>query len=110
VIAERFALATGLLAEMLPDWSWESPLGGLCLWVRLPYGSATEFAQVALRTGVSIVAGSVASPDASFDDYLRLPFGHRPEELEEGIRRLARAWHIYAPADEPRAQRMAVIV
>jgi DNA-binding transcriptional MocR family regulator len=110
VIAERFALVSRLLAEMLPDWSWDNPLGGLCLWVRLPYGSAAEFAQVALRTGVSIVAGSVASPDGSFDDHVRLPFGHRPQELEEGIRRLARAWQIYAPADEPRAQRMAVIV
>jgi DNA-binding transcriptional MocR family regulator len=110
VIAERLELVTTLLGEMLPDWSWERPLGGLCLWLRLPYGSATEFAQVALRTGVSIVAGSVASTDGSFDDHVRLPFGHRPAELEEGIRRLARAWQTYAPAEEPRAQRMAVIV
>jgi DNA-binding transcriptional MocR family regulator len=110
VIAQRLDLVTGLLAEMLPEWSWDRPLGGLCLWVRLPYGSATEFAQVALRTGVSIVAGSVASTDATFDDHLRLPFGHRPEVLEEGIRRLARAWQIYARSDEPREQRMAIIV
>jgi DNA-binding transcriptional MocR family regulator len=110
VIGERLELATRLLSEMLPEWSWDRPQGGLCLWVRLPYGSATEFAQIALRTGVSIVAGSVASTDGSFDDHLRLPFGHRPAELEEGIRRLARAWQTYAPADEPRAQRMAVIV
>jgi DNA-binding transcriptional MocR family regulator len=110
VIAQRLELVTGLLSEMLPDWSWVSPQGGLCLWVRLPYGSATEFAQVALRNGVSIVAGSVASADGTFDDHLRLPFGHRPETLEEGIRRLARAWHTYAPAEEPRAQRVAVVV
>lgn len=110
VIAQRLELATRLLAEMLPDWSWDTPQGGLCLWVRLPYGSATEFAQVALRTGVSIVAGSVASADGSFDDHLRLPFGHRPETLEEGIRRLARAWQAYAPAEEPRAHSLAVIV
>jgi len=110
VIAERLELATGLLAEFLPDWSWATPQGGLCLWVRLPYGSATEFAQIALRAGVSIVAGSVASPDGSFDDHIRLPFGHRPEMLEEGIRRLARAWQSYAPAEEPRAQSLAVIV
>lgn len=110
VIAQRLELVTRLLGDMLPDWSWARPLGGLCLWVRLPYGSATEFAQVALRTGVSIVAGSVASPDGNFDDHLRLPFGHRPEVLEEGIRRLARAWQLYAPSEEPRDQRMAVIV
>jgi DNA-binding transcriptional MocR family regulator len=95
---------------MLPDWSWDTPQGGLCLWVRLPYGSATEFAQVALRNGVSIVAGSVASFDGSFGDYLRLPFGHRPDTLEEGIRRLSTAWQAYTPFDVPRRQSMAVIV
>jgi DNA-binding transcriptional MocR family regulator len=110
VIAQRLELVTSLLSEMLPDWSWERPQGGLCLWVRLPYGSATEFAQVALRQGVSIVAGSVASADATFDDYLRIPFGHRPDSLEEGIRRLSRAWQAYAPAEEQRAPRMAVVV
>jgi DNA-binding transcriptional MocR family regulator len=110
VIAQRLELAVGLLAEFLPDWSWDTPQGGLCLWVRLPYGSATEFAQVALRAGVSIVAGSVASADGSFDDHIRLPFGQRPDTLEEGIRRLARAWRAYAPAEESRAQSLAVIV
>jgi len=110
IIARRLELATSLLADLLPGWTWDNPLGGLCLWVRLPYGNATEFAQLALRSGVSIVAGSVASPDGSFDDYLRLPFGHRPETLEEGIRRLAQAWQSYAPADVSRPQSMAVIV
>jgi DNA-binding transcriptional MocR family regulator len=110
VIARRLELATHLLADLLPDWSWDPPLGGLCLWIRLPYGSATEFAQVALRAGVSIVAGSVASCDGSFDDHLRLPFGHRPDTLEEGLRRLAGAWHTYAPTDDPRSPRLSVIV
>jgi DNA-binding transcriptional MocR family regulator len=110
VIAKRLELVTRLLSEMVPEWSWDRPEGGLCLWVRLPYGSATEFGQVALRTGVSIVAGSVASTDGSFDDHIRLPFGDRPESLEEGIRRLARAWRIYAPAEAPRPGQIAIIV
>ena len=111
IIASRLELVTQLLADLLPGWTWDTPQGGLCLWVRLPYGSATEFAQIALRTGVSIVAGSVASSDGSFDDHIRLPFGHRPEVLEEGVRRLAKAWQIYAPEGESRvAQSMAVIV
>jgi len=110
IIAARLELVTRLLHQMLPSWSWDRPQGGLCLWVRLPYGSAPEFTQIALRNGVSIVAGSVASCDGSFGDYLRLPFGHRPDALEEGIRRLARAWQAYAPVDEVRAENLAVIV
>jgi DNA-binding transcriptional MocR family regulator len=110
VIARRLELATRLMQEFLPEWTFDRPRGGLCLWVRLPRGSATEFAQIALRHGVSIVAGPVASPDGSFDDYLRLPYGHRPDVLEQGVRRLAQAWQAYAATDEARAQNLAVIV
>jgi DNA-binding transcriptional MocR family regulator len=110
IIRQRLELVTHMLQQMLPSWSWDRPQGGLCLWVRLPYGSATEFTQLALRNGVSIVAGSVASCDGSFGGHLRLPFGHRPDTLEEGIRRLAQAWQAYAPADEVRAENLAVIV
>jgi DNA-binding transcriptional MocR family regulator len=109
-LARRFALMAQLLEQQLPSWSWERPRGGLCLWVRLPHGSASEFAQVALRHGVSLVAGPVASADHSFADYVRLPFGLEPPELEEGIHRLARAWAAYTPLVEPQHQAFTVIV
>jgi DNA-binding transcriptional MocR family regulator len=110
ILRERLALVSDLLGSQLPDWSWEPPLGGLCLWVRLPYGSATEFSQVALRHGVSVVPGSVASCDGSFGDHLRLPFGHSPRVLEAAVSRLAAAWRAYAPAEGGRVQSVAVIV
>jgi DNA-binding transcriptional MocR family regulator len=112
-MAERLAHVTTLLHEWLPTWTWDAPRGGLCLWVRLPVGSnATEFAQVALRHGVSIVPGNVASPDGGFADHLRLPFGQEPAVLEEGIRRLAEAWSAYAgpSLERARADAMAVVV
>jgi DNA-binding transcriptional MocR family regulator len=110
ILVERCAAACTLLRALLPTWSWEQPQGGLCLWVRLPYGSAAEFAQVALRFGVSIVAGPVASADGSFADYLRLPFGRPPAEMQQGIQRLAAAWTAYAPLREPRHQTLSVLV
>jgi DNA-binding transcriptional MocR family regulator len=94
----------------LPAWSWDRPQGGLCLWIRLPHGSAGEFSQVALRFGVAIVPGTVASADGGFDEYLRLPFGHPPAVLEEAITRLARAWHAYTPSGQARGQHVTVIV
>lgn len=109
-LARRFACMVQLLERHLPTWSWEPPQGGLCLWVRLPYGSGTEFAQVALRHGVSVVAGPVASADNTFDEFLRLPFGLEPSDLEEGVQRLARAWQAYVPLVEPARQAFAVIV
>jgi DNA-binding transcriptional MocR family regulator len=109
-LARRFGLMSQLLQRHLPSWSWERPLGGLCLWVRLPRGTAPDFAQVALRHGVSLVAGPVASADDSFTEYLRLPFGLEPSTMEEGVRRLARAWEAYVPLVQPEGQTMAVIV
>ena len=110
ILAERLELMSSLLADLLPSWSWDQPQGGLCLWVRLPHGTAAEFVQVALRHGVSVVPGPVASADGSYVDYLRLPFGHLPPSLEEGVRRLASAWEAYVPSREPRRQMLEVIV
>jgi DNA-binding transcriptional MocR family regulator len=110
LLVERFSLMTALLAEHLPSWTWDPPQGGLCLWVRLPHGTAAEFAQLAQRHGVSVVPGPVASADGSFGEYLRLPFGHLPAAIEEGVRRLATAWAAYVPTRESRRQTLEVIV
>lgn len=88
----RRDLLARLLAQHLPSWSWSKPSGGLSLWVRLPSGSASEFAQVALRHGVAVVPGSVNSPEGQHGDCLRLPFVAEPEILKEGVARLGRAW------------------
>ncbi len=93
---ERLDWLVKLLARHLPGWTWAPPAGGLSLWVRLPGGNADEFAQVALRHGVSVVPGSLASSDGSFSDHLRLPFVLDREPMEEGVRRLGRAWSAYA--------------
>jgi DNA-binding transcriptional MocR family regulator len=104
-IRERFELLTGLLAQHLPDWEWSPPAGGLSLWVRLPRGDANEFAQVALRHGVSVVPGPLASPDGSFADHLRLPFVLDRKPMEEGVRRLAQAWAAYTTRESATARR-----
>jgi DNA-binding transcriptional MocR family regulator len=109
-VRERFERLTALLSEHLPEWSWTPPAGGLSLWVKLPMGAAGEFAQVALRHGVSVVPGPLASPDGSFADHLRLPFVLGPEEMEEGVRRLARAWQAYSPTSRRARASLGVLV
>jgi DNA-binding transcriptional MocR family regulator len=109
-LTRRIELMAQLLQKRLPSWSWERPQGGLCLWVRLPLGEAADFAQVALRHGVSIVAGPVASADNGFRDFVRLPFGLEPATMKEGVERLARAWDAYVPMAEPAKQTLAIIV
>ena len=92
---------TALLGEHLPNWTWASPRGGLCLWVRID-GDATQFAQLALHHGVTVVPGPAASPSERQEHYLRIPFVHNRSRMKEGVRRLTRAWEAYQQtADAP---------
>jgi DNA-binding transcriptional MocR family regulator len=107
-VRAKYGRMTRLLKSLLPSWSWTPPAGGLTLWVKLPHGDATGFAQVALRHGVAVVPGPLASPDSSGTDRLRLPFVHEPDTMAEGMQRLARAWRAYSP--QIRAERTSLIV
>jgi DNA-binding transcriptional MocR family regulator len=86
------------------------PAGGLSLWAKLPRGNADEFAQVALRHGVSVVPGSLASPEGGASDHLRLPFVLDAESMEEGIVRLARAWAAYGASARRERASLDVLV
>ena len=83
------------LAEQLPQWQFNKPSGGLSLWVRLPFGDATSFAQFAARAGVRVLPGSSMTVDGSCTEYLRLPLTVCPATIEAAIVRLASAWHRY---------------
>jgi DNA-binding transcriptional MocR family regulator len=100
----RLDRLTTLLADGLPDWEWRRPEGGLVLWVRLPRGNATEFAQVASRHGVVFVAGPLLSADESSQDRVRLSFGIGRAEIDEGLERLRQAWAAYEPHAEPQPE------
>lgn len=93
-IEEREALLAGLLTEALPTWRFTRPQAGMSLWVDIGR-EAGEFAHTAMRHGVSIVPVGVASPSGSFGTHVRIPFGQPPEQLREGVRRLAAAWRAH---------------
>jgi hypothetical protein len=59
-------------------------------------GNADEFADTAARHGGDS-AGSICSPTNGSGEYLRLPFCLSPDEIRDGVRRLARAWSEYVP-------------
>ena len=106
---ERLERLTGLLAKHLPEWTWIEPAGGLSLWVKLPRGDASTFAQVALRHGVAVVPGTLASPGGGWSDRLRVPYVLEAGPMREGVERLARAWEAYA-GDEPKRRRAAGVL
>jgi DNA-binding transcriptional MocR family regulator len=95
-ITRSLDVLCGSMQRLLPDWSWRRPAGGLSFWARLPSGSATEFAQVALLHGVTVVAGPALTSDGSCDEYVRLQFVQDSRSITLGVRRLAQAWQSYA--------------
>jgi DNA-binding transcriptional MocR family regulator len=107
---ERLKRLTTLLTRRLPEWSWTPPAGGLSLWVKLPRGDANTFAQVALRHGVAVVPGTLASPDGGCADRLRLPYVLEAAPMKEGVERLARAWEAYAGSSGKRRSAAGVLV
>jgi DNA-binding transcriptional MocR family regulator len=89
------------LARHLPDWEVPPVPGGQTLWVRLPSGDGTSFAQAALRHGVAVLPGSGLDVSGASQGCVRLQFLATPEVLTEAVRRLADAWRAYRPPPVP---------
>lgn len=94
VLARRAERLRSLLAEAIPQWEVTEPAGGLSLWITLPpqSPSAEALAQRAATEGVMIATGAAASSANVADAHIRLCFDRPDAQLEEGIRRLERAW------------------
>ena len=89
------------LAGRLPDWDAPPVPGGQTLWVRLPYGDGTSFAQTALRHRIAVLPGSGLDASGQCQDHLRLHFVAPEDVLTEAVRRLAEAWRAYHPPSAP---------
>jgi DNA-binding transcriptional MocR family regulator len=90
-LRHRYDVLANALHEHLPSWRWETPCGGLSIWVRLPAPNADAVAQAGLRHGVAVATASALSTSGMHPDRLRLSFSAPPSVLEEGVRRLAAA-------------------
>ncbi len=88
---ERCEAMLGALAEYMPDCSWTTPSGGFYTWVRLPDGlDAKSMLPRAVKAQVAYVSGTAFYYDGRGADHMRLSFCFpSPEEIREGVRRLA---------------------
>jgi len=90
---DRLAVLVEQLRRHLPDWSFDEPRGGWCVWAAMPWGNADRFAQLALRHGVAVTTGGAMAPDDRFSGHLRLSAGSPPQQIIHGVQLLAKAWH-----------------
>ena len=75
-----------------------APEGGMFCWVRLPGIDTTKLLSAAVDAGVAFVPGAAFAVDADFGDCLRLSFATLPpDQLAEGVRRLAVAYESLQP-------------
>jgi 2-aminoadipate transaminase len=91
----RDAMVAALRRE-LPDASFEIPEGGYYVWLTLPDESDGDaIARAAIEGGVTVLPGSkfFASGDVPHPkNHLRVAYSHAtPDEIDDGIRRLAAA-------------------
>jgi 2-aminoadipate transaminase len=101
-LRERADALCETLTRELPEARFVKPLGGYFLWVDLPRGTDVgALFETAAERGVLFVKGSDFVLDGA-ESSLRLAYsGVTPDEIEEGVKRLADAYHrLSAVADE----------
>ena len=93
-LRERAQTLCDALERELPEARFVRPTGGYFLWVDLPRGSdAGALFEAAAERGVVFVKGSDFVLDGG-ESSLRLAYsGVTPAEIEEGVKRLAEAYH-----------------
>jgi len=93
-LQERAETLCTALERELPDARFVKPQGGYFLWIDLPRGTdVAALFQAAAERGVQFVKGSDFVLDGG-ESSLRLAYsGVTPEEIEEGVKRLAEAYH-----------------
>ncbi|MDJ0381845.1 PLP-dependent aminotransferase family protein [Streptomyces sp. G-G2] len=94
---QRSALVDSLQRHT-PEWSWRLPPGGLSLWVDLGEPVSSALAERARAGGVHIGRGARFGVDpGTFEHRLRIPYSLPADLLDEGVRRLAAAFHEGVP-------------
>ncbi|MEF2529681.1 aminotransferase-like domain-containing protein [Streptomyces sp. CS62] len=97
-LRSRRAALVRCLERHAPQWSWRVPPGGLSLWIDLGEPVASALAERAAGTGVYVSRGARFGVDpGTFAHRLRIPYTLPEDRLEEGVRRLAAAFHDGVP-------------
>ncbi len=111
-LKRRRDVALAAARRSLPPGSkWEKPHGGMYLWVELPKTGPTvaELYIQAVQTGVAYALGNLFYTNGSGSHHMRINFGaHKPVDIEEGFKRLGRAWRELA-CDYPEIEKAPLL-
>jgi DNA-binding transcriptional MocR family regulator len=82
----------GALRSAFPQWRVPHPDGGLTSWVNLGEPVSSQLTLAARNEGLLLAAGPRFGIDGAFERFLRIPFGHSPDETDRAVGALGRAW------------------
>lgn len=101
---KRDLLLAALEAELGDQCVWSKPVGGLFLWIRLPDDiDMAKLVKVAFERGFYFATGQGFNVTGDVVPYIRLAFGHVPDDLiEAGIPVLAGAVREARTSNAPR--------
>jgi 2-aminoadipate transaminase len=92
-LRDRSQTLCAALAEHLPDARFVAPEGGYFLWVDMPAETDVDaLFDAAAERGVQFVKGSDFVLEGAGSAFRLAYSGVTPEEIEEGVRRLAEAY------------------
>jgi DNA-binding transcriptional MocR family regulator len=117
VLAERRAdlvatrdVLVAAVRELLPQFHFRVPDGGLCLWLELPEALSTPLCAAADARGLVLAPGAQFAVEGGLERYLRLPFtSHPPEVVTQAVDRLALAWQDALSARSTRGGRSPLV-
>jgi DNA-binding transcriptional MocR family regulator len=81
------------LREMLPEWRFVVPGGGVTLWAELDGPISSALSRAAEDVGVRLAPGPRFGLDGTLERFLRLPFTLAADDLVEAVRRIASVRH-----------------
>ncbi|BBH66980.1 GntR family transcriptional regulator [Actinoplanes sp. OR16] len=99
----------GAIQEMLPEWRFVVPAGGVTLWAELDGPISSALSRAAEDLGVRLAPGPRFGLDGTLERFLRLPFTLAADDLIESVRRIAAVRHDLDHAPRPTWRTPAVI-
>ncbi|WP_433829398.1 PLP-dependent aminotransferase family protein [Actinoplanes sp. CA-015351] len=81
------------LREVLPEWRFIVPAGGVTLWAELDGPISSALSRAAEDLGVRLAPGPRFGLDGTLERFLRLPFTLPADDLIEAVRRIAAVRH-----------------
>jgi DNA-binding transcriptional MocR family regulator len=97
------------LGELLPEWRFVVPTGGVTLWAELDGPISSALSRAAEDVGVRLAPGPRFGLDGTLERFIRLPFTLAADDLTEAVRRIASVRHDLDRANRPAWRTPAVI-